>query len=154
MNFIEWCNNNIGFASLMLSALTLFVSIVAVFVSIRTAKLPYKKKIVVSTGSYISSDGIGIHVTATNVGNRKIKIKKMGILIGEMVYVDKNALLEGYFDLCQGDETSHYFRMDELQQLIEKNNIGMFKKMIAFVEDTEGKKYKKRISSVRQIMKV
>lgn len=126
----------------------------AILVSIRTANLPYKKKLVVSTGSFISSDGIGIHVTATNVGNRKIKIKKMGILIGEMVYVDKNALLEGCLELCQGDEISHYFRIDELQQLIKKNNIGMVQKMIAFVEDTEGKKYKKRISRVRQIMKI
>ena len=35
MNFIEWCNNNIGFASILLSALTLLVSIIAVVVSIQ-----------------------------------------------------------------------------------------------------------------------
>lgn len=46
MNFIDWCNNNMGFVSLLLSALTLFVSILAIVVSIHTAKLPYKKKTV------------------------------------------------------------------------------------------------------------
>ena len=45
MNFIDWCNNNMGFASLLLSTLTLFVSILAIVVSIHTAKLPYKMNI-------------------------------------------------------------------------------------------------------------
>ena len=40
---IQWCNENVGFATIVLSALTLLVSIIAVIVSIRTARLPYKK---------------------------------------------------------------------------------------------------------------
>ena len=152
MQFIEWCNNNMGFVSLLLSALTLFVSIIAVVVSVRTAKLPYKKKLMVSSGNYISQDGLGMHVTVTNVGNRKVKMKKMGILIGEIVYTDKNRLLEGHIDLNQGDETSHYFRLDEMQNLIRVNKIDKSDKMIAYVEDTEGKKYKKKICKVKDIL--
>ncbi|MDD3222559.1 MAG: hypothetical protein EOM34_12305 [Clostridia bacterium] len=152
MDFIEWCNNNMGFASLLLSALTLFVSALAIIVSLHTAKLPYKKNILISTGSYISSDGIGIHVTATNIGNRKVKIRKMGILIDNIVYVDKNALINGHFDLNQGDETSHYFRLDELKKLTEANKIHSAKRMMAFAEDTEGKKYKKNIGRVDNII--
>ena len=118
MNFIEWCNENIGFASLMLSTLTLFVSILAIFVSIHTAQLPFKKKLVISTGSYISKDGIGIHATVTNVGNRNVKIKKIGILIGEKIYSDKNDLVNG----PQGNEISRYYKQDELKSLIVENN--------------------------------
>lgn len=62
MDFVNWCNNNIGFATLILSALTLFVSILAVIVSIHTAKLPYKKKVLVVAGSYLTADSIGIHI--------------------------------------------------------------------------------------------
>ena len=39
---VIWCNENTGFATILLSALTLIVSIIAVIVSINTARLPYK----------------------------------------------------------------------------------------------------------------
>lgn len=52
---IEWCNNNTGFATIVLSILTLIVSIIAIFVSLSTARLPYKKKILVERGSFIVS---------------------------------------------------------------------------------------------------
>lgn len=55
---ITWCNSNNGFATILLSALTLLVSIIAIIVSIRTARLPYKKKLIVSGGSFISAGGI------------------------------------------------------------------------------------------------
>ena len=38
----------------------------------------------VVTGSYISADGIGYHITATNIGNRNIKIKT--IMIGLPIF--------------------------------------------------------------------
>ena len=42
-NIIQWCNDNVGFATIVLSTLTLLVSIIALIVSTRTARLPYKK---------------------------------------------------------------------------------------------------------------
>ena len=65
---INWCNSNNGFATILLSALTLLVSIIAIIVSIHAARLPYKKKLIVSGGSFVSVGGIGLHITATNVG--------------------------------------------------------------------------------------
>lgn len=50
---INWCNLNNGFATILLSVLTLLVSIIAVIVSIHTARLPYKKKLLISAGSAI-----------------------------------------------------------------------------------------------------
>lgn len=152
MNFIEWCNNNMGFASLLLSALTLFVSVLAIVVSIHTAKLPYKKKVLVTAGSYITDGSVGIHVTATNVGNRNIKIKTIGILLGKMVYVNKNTIFDSKVILTQGDETSQYFDLEDLKKSIAMNKISISTRMIAMVEDTEGKRYKKRLPKVKKIL--
>ena len=143
MNFIDWCNNNMGFASLLLSALTLFVSILAIVVSIHTAKLPYKKKLLVAAGSYFTDGSLGIHITATNVGNRNVKIKNIGILMGKMVYINKNSLFDSQVILSQGDVTSQYYDIDDLRSAIAANNISPSTRMIALVEDTEGKRYKK-----------
>ena len=44
-NIIQWYNDNVVFATIVLSTLTLLVSIIAIIVSIRTARLPYKKLI-------------------------------------------------------------------------------------------------------------
>lgn len=152
MNFIDWCNNNMGFASLLLSALTLFVSILAIVVSIHTAKLPYKKKLLVSAGSYFTDGSLGIYITATNVGNRNVKIKNIGILMGKMVYINKNSLLDSQVILSQGDVTSQYYDIDDLRSAITANNIAPSTRMIALVEDTEGKRYKKRMSKIRRVL--
>ncbi|MCM1327589.1 MAG: hypothetical protein NC094_08690 [Bacteroidales bacterium] len=152
MNFIEWCNNNMGFASLLLSALTLFVSILAIIVSIHTAKLPYKKKLLVTSGSYFTDGSIGIHITASNVENRNIKIKTIGILMGKMVYVNKNSLFDSQVILTQGDVTSQYFDLEDLKVSIAMNKIKSSTRMIAMIEDTEGKRYKKRLPKIKKII--
>lgn len=152
MNFIEWCNSNMGFASLLLSALTLSVSLLAIVVSVHTAKLPYKKKLLVIAGSYFTDGSIGIHITATNVGNRNIKIRTIGVLIGKIVYVNKNSLFDSQVILTQGDVTTQYYDMTDLKAFINQNEIRPTTYLIAMVEDTEGKRYKKRLSRVKKIM--
>ena len=44
---IQWCNNNDGFTSAILSVIGLGLSVIAIWVSISTARLPYRKKITV-----------------------------------------------------------------------------------------------------------
>lgn len=46
---IKWCNDNNGFLTGILSLLTLFVSVFAVVVSIRTARLSYMKRLILSS---------------------------------------------------------------------------------------------------------
>lgn len=43
MEIIEWCNNNQGFISAILSLLTLIASIIAIIISIVTSRLPLRK---------------------------------------------------------------------------------------------------------------
>ena len=48
MNIIRWCNENNGFLTAILSLIGLVLSVTAIVVSIRTARLPYKKKLMLS----------------------------------------------------------------------------------------------------------
>lgn len=42
---INWCNQNEGFLSFVLSAVTIVISIIAIKTSINAAKLPFKIKL-------------------------------------------------------------------------------------------------------------
>lgn len=152
MGFIEWCNANMGFASLLLSGLTFLVSVLAIIVSLQTSRLPYKKKLLVVAGNFISPDDMGFHITATNIGNRNIKIKTIGFLIGKSTYINTNTIFESRKILTQGEETSQYYNIDWLQAAIIKANVKESALIWAFVEDTEGKKYKKRFARVGKLL--
>lgn len=78
---IQWCNDNVRFAIIVLSSLTLLVSVIAIIVSVRTARLPYKKMLKTETGSYLTTDDeSGVHVTAINCGNINFTINSMGFI--------------------------------------------------------------------------
>lgn len=91
MNIIQWCNENNGFLTAILSLIGLVLSVTAIVVSIRTARLPYKKKLML--GSYMSVGAsmipgvgaetqiLGMSASATNVGNRTINITYLGYAI-------------------------------------------------------------------------
>lgn len=152
IEFISWCNDNVGFISLLLSALTLLVSIIAIIVSIHTARLPYKKNILVTTGNTISETGIGLHITATNVGNRNVKIKMIGFLIDDQVYINKNSLFDSQVNLVQGETTSQYFDLGEFRNALLEMKINPLMTVKAFIEDTEGTKYKKKLAKAKTII--
>ncbi|MDB2011233.1 hypothetical protein [[Clostridium] symbiosum] len=150
---IEWCNNNTGFATIVLSILTLIVSIIAIFVSLSTARLPYKKRMLVERGTFISSDGIGFHVTTTNVGNRQVKISSIGFKINSYVYINKFTLHESQIVLSQGETTSQYYEIQDFKRALAKMKVSNYTKVYAYVKDTEGTEYKKYFSRISQIMK-
>lgn len=142
---IQWCNENVGFATIVLSALTLLVSVIAVIVSIRTARLPYKKIIKIETGSYLSTDGgSGLHVTAINCGNMDFTISSMGFITNDKQRIVNFRSTNQYpFRLRNGEQVSEYFTDEapEIQSL--KSN----RRIYAYVEDSEGKIYRKKMKS-------
>ena len=87
MCFVQWCNDNNGFLSAVLSFIGLFVSVTAIFVSIQTARLPYKKKVILESALWGANNTarktdsdlgiIGMAVSATNVGNRSLFITSL-----------------------------------------------------------------------------
>lgn len=151
VDFIDWCNNNVGFISIVLSALTILVSIIAIVVSIRTARLPYKKKVKVTSGSYISSESLGCYVTATNIGNRKIKIENIGLKCGDKVLINPKTIADSRIFLDAGDTTTQYFDLTDLKKQLRATGFDPKLTVKAFAEDTEGRIYQKRLSSVQKI---
>ena len=89
---IEWCNLNNGFLTAILSMVGLLLSLTAIVVSVRTALLPFKKKIKISsfvsiafsknelTGE-VHSEVVGLCVNAANVGFRNANLVYLGILV-------------------------------------------------------------------------
>ena len=93
MNYIRWCNDNNGFLTAILSLIGLTLSATAIVVSIRTARLPYKKRIMVD--SYltwfqvvpisVSNHPIpGRTAVATNVGNKTVNLTYLGYVVKKM----------------------------------------------------------------------
>lgn len=152
MEIIEWCNNNQGFISAILSLLTLIASIIAIIISIVTSRLPFKKKLLLTSGSFI---GIGFkctgtHVTVTNVGNRNIFIKNLGIKVEGQVFTNIKTIEESRTMLNPGETTTQYFYNSEFSAF---SKIQQNKKAYAYAEDSEGKKYKKYICKVKNLVK-
>ena len=116
-NIIQWCNENVGFATIVLSELTLFVSIIAVIVSIRTARLPYKKLLKIEAVSYYTTDDAsGLYVTAINCGNMDFTVSYIGFITSDTYYeqyhpqvlrFDAKTKIEKYhavnFGACKGE---------------------------------------------------
>lgn len=74
MCIVEWCNSNIGFIDAILSLSTIFVSIIAMIVSIQSARLPYKKKININVVFNEDKDLYTCKIYIINTGNRTIGI--------------------------------------------------------------------------------
>lgn len=91
MNFIQWCDEDNGFLTAILSLISLILSATAIVVSIRTARLPYKKRIVLgyvvqASASIVPGVGVeslilGMSASATNVGNRTVNLRYLGYAV-------------------------------------------------------------------------
>lgn len=166
MIIIEWCNANGGFLSGVLALLTLVVSIVAVIVSIRTARLPYKKRLVLSSDmtmlvrqSNLNGEVVthftGITVNATNVGNRNVNISHLGFAIvkeGKLQIMQPITHQLGGTGILRPTEvaTATYTPKDMLG--IRQNNSRT--KVYCYARDTEGTIYKRYYARIGKITKI
>lgn len=88
-SLIEWCNTNNGFVSAVLAAGTLLLSFIAIVVAIRTARLPFKKKVSLgaTTDFAVTDEGktvpYGVSVRVVNIGNRPLYISYLGLAFKE-----------------------------------------------------------------------
>lgn len=79
MDIVQWCNNNEGFISAILSILTLIISIIAIYSSIKLAFLPYKKSILINPVYGIREDKYYLELNVANSGNKLIGISYITI---------------------------------------------------------------------------
>ncbi len=149
-DIIKWCNENEGFLTAILSLATVFVSILAIIISICTARLPYKKKLLVTVGHYfgVGIDSDGIYVTATNIGNRNINISNIGLFSNKQVLINKNTISNSQITLSVGESTSQYFEYNEINKFKKINNK---LKIYGYIKDSEGKVYKKYFCRINKI---
>ena len=78
---INWCNLNQGFLSFILSSLTIILSIIAMGISLRIGKIPYKRKLKIIPFAYCSADGkIFMEIIITNCGHSEIGIEHIKIM--------------------------------------------------------------------------
>lgn len=160
---IEWCNNNQGFISAILTILTIILSGLAIYVSIRTARLPYKKKLKLNSNfkyfmaqtiyGSVNNAGSALNISATNLGNRIINLTYLGVGFLEKREMKQLLLLNGdtmykhEIDSC--DISSIDIAAKQLVSL-EKDLKGKMLYALAF--DSEGQKYKKKIGTYEEVL--
>lgn len=165
LQIIEWCNNNYGFIAAILSVIGVFLSLIAIFVSIRTSRLPLKKEIRISSYNNfghvlnnltqgIEVHFIGISIEAVNVGYRNVNITYLGLGFKERKPKTKNMKLANtqvdqiHIGVIKPTEiASNLYNTKDLLISLEKlsPNIDLF----IMAQDSEGKCYYKRIGKVR-----
>lgn len=137
----------------VLSLLTLIVSIIAIIATARSARLPFKKKVLVETGNFFSDMGHGIHVTATNIGNQDIVLTSLCLKIGDQVCLNRYTFADSQGRLRCGEATSQYYTYEMLQDILRQIVNADNEKVYGFAKDTEGKEYRKNIGTVNDLKK-
>lgn len=161
--FIKWCNENQGYLSFLLTLVTTVISVVAIIVSIRTARLPYKKKIKL-TGSFkygigqsmfgVFSQGYAYTVGAINIGNRDIATNYIGLGFyhdGKMQHIaSMNRDLNCKHIIHPSELVEVDFLFNEIAELAKQ--ISPTTKIYALLIDTEGKTSKKYVGKIENIV--
>ncbi len=100
--FVNWCNENQGFLTFLLSAFTILLSIIAIIVSINTARLPYKKRVLLNIeykyALLTNSDEMApyqLRLSIINIGNSPIGIKSLALGFKKNGRMQKLTLIDG-----------------------------------------------------------
>ncbi len=165
-NFIIWCNNNEGFANMLLSIIGAVLSIIAIIVSIKTARLPYKKALKLTSyydicffkdsNDVVSSQLKGISVNAINIGKRNINLTFLGLAIKDSSHGRKPKKLVKISEEMTGKgiiapteiKSESYLTKDVLFNL---NKFSEDAKVFIYASDSEGKEYFSAMGKVKKV---
>lgn len=164
---INWCNSNDGFIMAILAILSLILSAVAIVVSIKTARMPYKKGLKLGSSynillsqdpftSKVSSQTIGMSITAVNIGSRDINISFLGLAVKDKMLFGKKEKMIGINEDIGGKGIIHptelsaanYNAFDLISALTKKANA----KVYMYATDTEGKSYCRFIGKAKSVI--
>lgn len=164
MNIIQWCNENNGFLTAILSLIGLVLSVTAIVISVRTARLPYKKKLML--GSYMSLGAsmipgvgaetqiLGMSASATNIGNRTVNITYLGYAIKKdgrcNIMYPVNREFNGKASLNPSEMAETQFYKDELLKCFSHENKKA--KLFVYAKDTEGAEYTRKAGTVGKLI--
>ena len=164
MDIIQWCNDNTGFLTAILSLIGLVISITAIVVSIRTARMPYKKKLQLGSsvligtgivpGERISTSIIGLSASATNIGNRTINITYLGYAVNKNgrfnMFYPINREFDSKATLMPSEISESQFYKEELIKCLSREDSNAI--LYVFAKDTEGKEYKLKTGTVGKLL--
>lgn len=164
MVIIQWCNDNNGFLTAILSVIGLLLSIIAIVVSIHTARLPFKKKILLGSslllGASVNSEIttkpfiIGLAASATNVGNRMVSLTYLGYAIKREGRLNKIYPINREFQNKAFLESSEMFEVQFQREELKKafSKVPQKTKLFVYADDTEGTEYKRRVGTVGKLL--
>ena len=167
-NIIEWCNNNYGFVSAMLSITGLLLSSVAIFISVQTARLPFKKELKLTSfydacffknvNNSISSKVISISVNAINTGRRNINLTFLGLAIKDSSLGNKpqklakiNEEMTGIGIIAPTEIKSETYLKEDI--LFNLKSLSEDAEVYVLASDSEGKDYYKKIGKAKNVIK-
>lgn len=164
MRFIQWCNENNGFLTAVLSIIGLFLSVTAIAVSVQTARLPYRKKLLL--GSFLTlgtsvmkgicseTTVVGMSASATNIGNRTVNITYLGYAFKRdgryNTLYPINREFDGKATLEPSEMAETQFYTEELMKCL--SSIDRDTKLFVFAKDTEGTEYKRKAGTVGKLL--
>lgn len=132
-------NKDEGFLSFVLSVVTIIISIIAITVSFKVAKLPYTIKLKVMPVAYTSPEGAIIDLMIYNQGHTQTGIEQisisdneklvMGMYTGEMLFIEPGCTRKCTIEI-----------LDRIEYL-EENLLDLNNKIIIRVRDSFGNEY-------------
>ena len=138
---IEWCNQNQGFLSAILSLLALSLSVLTMIMTYRLGKMPFKKKVKIIPLLYKKNGEFYIDLTLINSGNATICINNIGIFNNKMLNIGMPDEWE-YITLKPCDDYKVDIRLYDDLENIEINQLDLNDHIIIVVYDVDGKCYK------------
>lgn len=167
-SIIDWCNENTGFLSAILSIVGILLSFIAICISIHTARLPYKKSLKLSSfydvlfsksiSNMVSSQTIGLSINAVNTGKRNINITFLGLAVKDdslgkglkkMIKINEEMTGKGILSPTEIISMSYSTR-DLLFNLTKLSNDAV---VYVYASDSEGKEYFKKAGNAQNIIK-
>lgn len=162
---IDWCNDNYGFIAAILSIVGTVLSFITIVVSIRAARLPFKKGLKLSSYHNLAQipnpsiqkpkiSLIGISIETVNVGFRNINITFLGFGFKDKKSKNKYKKIvntqdnQAYLGVIKPTEiTSNLYDTTSLLAALEQ--LPLNTKLYLIAQDSEGKIYSKRSGKVK-----
>ena len=167
-DLVSWCNINNGFLTGLFSFLALIASVTAIVVSIHTARIPYRKRLKLSSSldtafyrmpnsNNIKSSTNGISVNSANTGSRNINLSYLGIAVSKPLHGRTKQItkirdeITGTGIIAPAEVKTELFKTDDL--IVALSKLDKRTKLYLFARDSEGKEYFHRLGCAAQMFK-
>lgn len=142
-SIIEWCNDNQGFISAVLSVLTIIISVIAIYYSNKVGKIPYRKKMQVIPCYYEDNGNEIIEIMIINYGLMTLVISNISIKDSKNDCVGGTGILKPIV-VKPSEYKRIKIQINDFNGLIEKYALDLNKKMTIEVCEYCGKIHKFR----------